>query len=101
MTVNFDPAGRALTSLKVVGDSLLNEYPVNFTITVYSATGLIHTETVTENTAVSWRKDISSLGINNAVKIKLEISKWSAANTIAKDFRIFYRRNRTFLPVMK
>ena len=89
ITVNFDPAGRALTSLKVVGDSLLNEYPVNFTITVYSATGLIHTETVTGNTAVSWRKEISGLGINNAVKIKLEISKWSAANTIAKILEFF------------
>ena len=88
LTVNF--AGRALTSLKVVGDSLLNEYPVNFVITVYAADDeLLHTETVTENTAVSWRKDISGLGINNAVKIKLEISKWSAANTIAKILEFF------------
>jgi hypothetical protein len=82
LTMNF--AVRAIFWLKVVGDSILNEFPEDFTIKLYNVSTLIHTETVTGNTLLKWEKDISSLNYTEVTKAVLNITKWSTANRVAK-----------------
>lgn len=78
-------AERAILSLAVSGDSIYNEYPVDFDIEIYDdGDVLLHTEVVTGNTLLNWAGDISDEGINDAVKMQLVIKKWSAPNRVAK-----------------
>lgn len=93
---NFSPAvwiqgvftPRPFTDLKLVGDSLLNEYAVDFTIKLYQADDvLVHTETVTGNTLVEWIEGIATF--EDIVKVKAEITKWSKANACAKVLELF------------
>jgi len=68
---------RPITKLKVVGDAVRGEYPVDFTIKLYGlADVLLHTETVAANSLVSWNKTLNS-AITQVVKMVLEITKWS------------------------
>jgi len=75
---------KSIESIKVVGDSLRNEYPVDFTITVYDISDNILSQQIIignedVNTSVSIPENPT-----NATKASLEISKWSKANTHAK-----------------
>jgi hypothetical protein len=75
--------GRSLMSLKVVGDDLLNCYPIDFTIQVFDDTDtLLYTESVVDNNVIYWRKEIDT--ITNVTKMTLEISKINKANSVAK-----------------
>lgn len=88
VVVNFDPSGRALSGLKVIGDKLLNEHPADFDIIVYGhSDAVLYAKTVTGNNAVGWFESLSE--VYGAVKMKLEISKWSRGNTIAKILEFF------------
>jgi hypothetical protein len=72
LTLTFD--ARAVFFLKVSGDNLLNEFPVDFTVKLYDPSNVLqYTETVTGNTSVLWTKDISDVG--NISKIELTITK--------------------------
>jgi hypothetical protein len=83
LTVEF--AERPIVSLAVVGDSIYNEYPVDFDIEIYDIDDvLLHTEVVTGNALLSWAADISGEGINDATYMKLIIKKWNVANRIVK-----------------
>jgi hypothetical protein len=77
--VTFEP--RPLYKLKVVGDSLLDSYPVDFTIECYDS-ALVYTETVVGNTDVSWTKDIAVL--HNITRMVLTISKINKAYNTAR-----------------
>jgi len=78
-------AARAILSLAVSGDSVYNEYPVDFDIKIYAAGDvLLYTETLTGNALLNWTKPISNEGIIDAVRMDLIIKKWSAANRVAK-----------------
>jgi len=81
LAVNFDP--RPVYLLQVVGDDLLNEYPVDFIIKLYDSTDvLIHSEAVTGNSEVNWQKPVEP--ILNVAKAELEIQKINKANSTAK-----------------
>lgn len=80
LTAEFHP--RPIYSLLVVGDSLQGEYPVDFTVKLYSGETLKHTETVTGNTEIEWTKDIAK--INEITKMVLAITKWSHAGRCVK-----------------
>jgi len=72
---------RAYTQIKVAGDSEYNEYPVDFTITLTHPGGPT-VIAVTGNTSRIYEADFTA--IPNVTEIILDISKWSAANTVVK-----------------
>lgn len=81
-------SARPVRNFKVIGDSKRGEYPVEFVIRVWSNTGvLLHTETVTNNSVVKWRKNIA--GWLNVGKITLEILKWSHPHRVTKVIEFF------------
>jgi hypothetical protein len=80
---------RPVDSLKVVGDDKREEYPVDFTIKLYDASDLLlHTETVTANTEISWSTTLSS-SILDVTKQVFEITKWSHEGRQAKIIEFF------------
>jgi len=93
LTVLF--AARPLHSLKVVGDSARAEYPVDFTVKVYDASNtLLYTETVTNNTLVTWTATITP--ILNVTKMELEITKWSHVGRQVKIVEFFTSVQETY-----
>jgi hypothetical protein len=81
ITITFD--ARAIFFLKVSGDSILNEFPVDFTIKLYDPSNVVqYTETVTGNTLIYWAKNITDIG--NIAKIELTITKINKPNTVPK-----------------
>ena len=96
VNVNFG-SPRSITNLRVVGDSLLNQYPVDFYVTIYDDEDqVLYLEAVVDNTLVEWTKDIAFAGITEAVKMKLEISKWSFGSTVAKILEFYSVEADTF-----
>lgn len=86
LTVIFQ--SRPIHSLKVIGDKLRVEYPVDFNIKVYDDTNnLLHTEIIAGNTKIIWEKEIDV--ITQAAKLELEIIKWSSANRQVKILEFF------------
>lgn len=82
-------AARPITAILVCGDSIYDEYPVNFNVYIYNmdpcyGETLIYTENVVGNDAVLWTKDISSESITDATKMRLEIVSWNKANRVVK-----------------
>ncbi|MDD3892677.1 MAG: hypothetical protein PHE03_10305, partial [Bacteroidales bacterium] len=75
VTLTAEFHSRPIYELLVVGDNACEEYPVNFTIGLYSEDVLVHTETVADNTETIWQKDIED--INEITKMVLTITKWS------------------------
>jgi len=93
LTVVF--AERAIERLLVCGDSIKNEYPVDFTIKLYDASNtLLHTETVTANTLYYWSTNITSVAA--VVKQVLSITKWSHVGRCAKIYEFFTSLRRTY-----
>lgn len=75
LTMNFMP--RTMRKITVVGDVFRQEYPVDFKVRMYNeADTLLHTHTVTGNTGVDYREDVS-VTVTNVNRVELEISKWS------------------------
>lgn len=86
LTVTF--FSRPVHSLKVVGDSARQEYPVDFVIKLYGSGDVLkHTEIVTGNTQISWSKNIDP--ITEVVKMTLEVQKWSHAGRQVKILEFF------------
>lgn len=93
LTASF--GSRPIWALKVVGDSKRGEYPVDFTVKLYSTGDVLeHTETVTGNTLVSWSSDIPD--VVGIVKSELEITKWSHAGRQAKIVEFFTSISETY-----
>ena len=87
LTVTHLP--RPIHTLRVVGDTAREEYPVDFTIKLYAANDtLLKTETVTGNDQVSWSKTLG-LYVVNVAKQVLTITKWSHAGRCAKIIEFF------------
>jgi hypothetical protein len=83
LTITFSE--RPVLGLWVAGNSIYDEYPVDFDIVVYTTGDVIAlVETVTDNDAVIWSKNISDLAINNVVKMQLIVKKWSHAGRVVK-----------------
>jgi hypothetical protein len=80
---------RPIHTLRVTGDTAREEYPVNFTVKLYAEDEtLLHTETVTGNTEVSWSKTLASPVLDVAKQV-LAITKWSHAGRCAKIIEFF------------
>lgn len=77
---------RPIRSLKLVGDSKKDEYPVDFEIRLYNG-GVVYTETVTNNNKVSWTKEIEQ--INEIEKVEIEIMRWNKPNRVIKIMEVF------------
>jgi len=87
LTVRHLP--RPIRSLRVVGDTAREEYPVDFTIKLYAQDDtLLKTETVTGNDQVSWSKALEPQVLDVAKQV-LEITKWSHAGRCAKIVEFF------------
>jgi hypothetical protein len=85
LTVTF--FSRPITHLKVVGDTKRREYPVDFDINLYND-NILYTETVTNNTQVTWQKTLSS-AITQVTKMDLIIKRWSHAGRQIKILEFF------------
>jgi hypothetical protein len=93
ITITFD--ARAIFYLKVTGDNLLNEYPVDFTVKLYDPSNVLqYTETVTGNTEVFWTKDIVDIG--NIAKIELNITKINKPNVVPKILEYYTAVSETY-----
>lgn len=82
LTVEF--TSRAILDLQLTGDTVYNEYPVDFTIRLYNGVSLLATHAITGNTLITQDIDLSSYNIVSCDKFTLEIIKWSAINQVAK-----------------
>lgn len=72
---------RSYTSISIAGDSEYDEYPVDFTIT-YTHAGGPTVQVITSNTERVYFNTFAA--IKDVTIVKVEISKWSAINTIVK-----------------
>jgi hypothetical protein len=81
LTIECNATG--ITTIPVVGDDKLGEFPVDFVVKLYDGTGLVHTETITGNTLVT-RTITLSPAHTGIVKLTLTISKWSVPLSVAK-----------------
>ena len=87
---------RPVHIFRVVGDSARGEYPVDFTIRLYSSTNtLLHTENVIGNTEVNWFK-IPTEPVLDVAKQVLTISKWSHEGRCAKIVEFFTSISETY-----
>lgn len=82
LDLTFDT--RPITNLIVVGDTVYNEYPVDFDIEIYEGVTLVYTNNVTGNTLVEWNLDISASNIDDATRMVLTVKKWSTPNRVVK-----------------
>lgn len=96
-TLTLEFAARAILSLMVQGDNIYNEYPVDFDVEIYAAGDvLLYSDSITANTSMVWTDDISGEGITEAVKMKLIVKKWSAANRVVKILEFYTSISDTF-----
>lgn len=80
--LNLEFSARSVTSFKVVGDNQRSEYPVDFTVAFYAGASLQGTETITNNTLVTYEQDITAL--NNITMVELQITEWSHPYRVCK-----------------
>lgn len=94
LTVTHLP--RPIHTLKVIGDTAREEYPVDFTIKLYAQDDtLLKTETVTGNDQVSWSKALEPQVLDVAKQV-LEITKWSHEGRCAKIIEFFTSIRETY-----
>jgi hypothetical protein len=74
-------ASMSVHTIQVTGDSLLNEYPVDFTVKLYSGTTLLYTHTVVGNTLVNYT---ASIALYDVTSIVLTVTKVNKASRVVK-----------------
>lgn len=95
LTVTHEP--RPIHTLKVVGDSMRGEWPVDFTVQLYAQDNtLLRTESVTGNAEVAWSYTLPSPALDVAKQV-LTITKWSHAGRQAKVLEFFTSIQETYL----
>jgi hypothetical protein len=96
LTIVFD--ARPITSLVVVGDDYWDEYPVDFTIDLYSGSyDFEKTVTVTDNDSVEYTNtSIETESLSDITKMVLTITKWSAAYRVVKIAEFYSGFSQTF-----
>lgn len=80
-TITVDFIERPVADLKVVGDKMLNNYPVDFDIRLKNAYNEVFVEQVRGNTNVTWLKSIPE--VTQIVQLQLVIYKISQPNSPA------------------
>lgn len=78
---------RSIHKLRVAGDSLLGEYPVDFTMKLTKNNVVIYTETVVGNTNVIWSKELDK--VYDVDSITLSVTKINTPNTVVKIVDMF------------
>src|SRR5690606_31515375 len=82
-------AVRPVRSLRVVGDSARQEWPVDFRIDLYGPDdALLYSETVNGNAAVEWSKALPAPVLDVARQV-LTITRWSHPGRQAKIIEFF------------
>lgn len=95
LTVTHEP--RPIHTLKVVGDSKREEWPVDFRVDLYALDGtLLRAETVTGNTDVVWSATLPAPVLDVAKQV-LTITRWSHAGRQAKVLEFFTSIQETYL----
>lgn len=84
LIVQFLP--RTITQLKVVFDSILQEYGVDFDFFVKNGITIVHTSNVTNNSSYVWQADITPV---LGTSIELVIKKWNKAFAKPKIIEMF------------
>ena len=88
-TLTVTHFARPIHSLQVVGDSIRDEYPIDFCIDLYGSDDtLLYTENVSGNTEMVWSKALPSPVLNVAKQV-LTIMKWSRPSRQAKILEFF------------
>lgn len=83
-SVTLDFIGKAIAAVKVVGDKLRGEYPVDFDISIYDAdNNLLSKQIIVGNNMISLIVAIPE-NPTNATKIVLDIKRWSHPGRQAK-----------------
>lgn len=81
LTITFDGT-RPVHTLRVAGDPLLDEYPVNFVVKLYNGSTLLYTETVTGNSQVVWKKALQKT--YDATQLELTVARINKAGRTVK-----------------
>ena len=79
---------RPIIYWRIIGDTKLNQYPVDFTLQYKRNGAIVKTETVTGNADV---EIVVSPKIADITSVRMTISKWSVPNGCAKILRFFER----------
>jgi hypothetical protein len=82
--------------LKVSGDSKRQEWPVDFVIKLYDATGVVlHIESVVGNAQMHWSKQLAEY-VTGVAKQELAITKWSHEGCQVKITEFFTSIQQTY-----
>ncbi|MCM1296232.1 MAG: hypothetical protein NC311_11880 [Muribaculaceae bacterium] len=73
---------------RVIGDTKLNQYPVDFTLQYKKNGTIVKTETIKGNTEV---EIVTAPKVEDITSVRMTIEKWSAPNAVAKILRFFER----------
>lgn len=79
---------RPIIYWKIIGDTKLNQYPVDFTLSYKKNGTIVRTETITGNDKV---EIIFEPRISDITSVRLTISKWSHPYAVVKILRFFER----------
>lgn len=81
--VNF--VARPILALLVSGDTVYNEYPVDFTIKLYQDDAvLVYALDVVDNDLMEWFLRIDDENMNDIIYMSLELKKWSTPSRVGK-----------------
>lgn len=86
LKLNF--LARPLVRWIISGDCKLNQYPVNFDISIYGQDALVDTKSFTGNSSVTIAVNYDN-PLDDITAIKLTIYKWSTPNAKAKIIQFF------------
>ena len=93
-TLAIEHLPRPARSLKVVGDDMRGEYPVDFDIKLYAEDNtLLRTISITDNAQVKWEQDLDP-EVLDVARQELIIKKWSHARQVNARFFYNFRKFR-------
>ena len=95
-TLTVSLAAQPMHSLRVVGDSVRGEFPVDFEIRLLGLGGVVrHTRTVFGNALIDWQETLPA-PVSEVTQSVLEVRKWSHAGRQAKILEFFTSIQETY-----
>lgn len=95
LTIKFAP--QTVLSLKIVGDTMRGEWPVDFNVYFYNSDNqLVHTEEITDNEEVVFEKGLSEMQLYDITRIVIEVRKVNKPNNHAKIVEAFTSMTEIF-----
>ena len=93
LTISF--ASRPVHGLRVVGESVRGEFPIDFEIRLLGAGGVVrHARTVTGNTLMDWQETITP--VTEVTQYVLEVRRWSHAGRQVKILEVLTSIQETY-----